>query len=54
MAVFMKADRILLLVSGPGKRQAYRRLLKAEISTLLPVSFLWLHPRVEVLVEGMD
>ena len=54
MADVMKADRVLLLVSGPGKRQAYRRLLKPEISPLLPASFLWLHPRVEVLVEGMD
>ena len=54
MADILRAGRILLLVSGPGKRQAFRRLLRPEVTPLLPASFLWLHPHVEVLVEGMD
>ena len=54
MADILRAHRILLLVSGPGKREAFRRLRKPGVSPLLPASFLWLHPSVEVLVEGMD
>jgi len=53
MGDILKSGRILLLVSGPGKQEAFRRLRKPEVSPLLPASFLWLHPRVDVLVEGM-
>lgn len=53
MGDILKSGRILLLVSGPGKLEAFRRLRKPEVSPLLPASFLWLHPCVDVLVEGM-
>ncbi|MEZ5070979.1 MAG: galactosamine-6-phosphate isomerase [Bacteroidales bacterium] len=50
MANLMSARRILLLVSGEGKRDVFYQLLQGKIRTTLPASFLWLHPRVEVLV----
>jgi len=54
MADILGARLILLLVSGPGKQQAFQRMLQPEITPRLPASFLWLHPNVEVLAEGMD
>ncbi len=54
MADILNASLILLLVSGPGKQEAFRQLSQPGVSTALPASFLWLHPNVEVLVEGMD
>ena len=54
MADLLNSRLILLLVSGPGKEAAFQRLLTCEITTELPASFLWLHPNVEVLVEGMQ
>ena len=52
MADILMARRILLLVSGPGKRAAFESLRHPGITTRLPASFLWLHPGVEVLVDG--
>ncbi|MEJ2163262.1 MAG: 6-phosphogluconolactonase [Robiginitalea sp.] len=51
MADILKAARILLLVSGEEKKQAFERLCQPGVSNQLPASMLWLHPRVEVLVD---
>jgi galactosamine-6-phosphate isomerase len=44
MAEILAAREILLLVSGAGKREPPRNLLRHEITTEFPASFLWLHP----------
>lgn len=46
MADLLDAQRVLLLVTGEHKRAAITRLMRCEISTDFPASFLWLHPAV--------
>lgn len=43
MANILQAKTILLVVQGEHKKEIFRQLLKAKISTQLPASFLWLH-----------
>lgn len=52
MADVLHARLVLLLVSGPGKEEAFRRLQNPVVTTDLPASFLWLHPNVEVLADN--
>lgn len=54
MADVLNARLVLLLVSGPGKEEAFKRLQNPVVTTDLPASFLWLHPNVEVLAEGLQ
>ncbi len=51
MAEIMQSRKVLLLVSGAHKRQQLQRLLKPEISSKFPASFLWLHPDVTLLYD---
>lgn len=51
MADVLNARLVLLLVSGPGKQEAFKRLQNPSVTTELPASFLWLHPHVEVLAD---
>lgn len=51
MADLLHARRILLLVNGPHKRAALRRLLDGEVSTAFPASLLHLHHRVTLLCD---
>ncbi len=46
----LQARRVVLLVSGPGKASVAGALRRAEVSSRLPASFLWLHPRVDCVV----
>ena len=46
-----KAKKILLLVSGAGKAEAVRAMLKGNISTKCPASFLSLHPDVTLICD---
>lgn len=48
MADLLQSQRILLLVSGGAKRQAFHRLMSGEITPAFPASFLWLHPNTTV------
>jgi len=47
----LRSKKIILFIAGSGKKDAFQRLLKEEISTHFPVSLLWLHPNVDVLVD---
>lgn len=51
MAEILASREIRLLVSGAGKRAALQRLLRREITTAFPASFLWLHPNCTVLCD---
>jgi galactosamine-6-phosphate isomerase len=51
MADILRSRRILLLVSGKPKRPALKRLMKPEVTTQFPASFLWLHPDATVLCD---
>lgn len=47
----MQAKKILLLASGKNKAQAVLRLVKGEVSELLPASVLQLHPDCITIVD---
>jgi galactosamine-6-phosphate isomerase len=51
MAEIFTSREILLLVSGVRKRAPLQRLLRREISTAFPASFLWLHPNWTLLCD---
>jgi galactosamine-6-phosphate isomerase len=51
MRDILQAKKIILLVTGNGKKQVTEQLLKPEVSTWLPASLLWLHSEVECLVD---
>ena len=46
MQNILSAKSIILLVNGGHKKQAFNQLMKAQIDTNFPASFLWLHPNV--------
>lgn len=48
----LRSRRILLLVAGKGKETATAKFLEGAVTTEWPVSFLWLHPNVDVLMES--
>lgn len=47
----LQSKKILLFIAGSGKKEAFQKLLKEEVSTQFPASLLWLHPNVDVLVD---
>lgn len=47
----MRSRKIILFIAGSGKKEAFQKLLKEEITTQFPASILWLHPNVDVLVD---
>ena len=47
----LRSKKIILFISGSGKKVAFQELLKEQISTQCPVTLLWLHPNVDVLVD---
>lgn len=47
----LRAKKVLLFIAGSGKKEAFQKLLKEEVSTQFPASLLWLHPNVDVLVD---
>jgi galactosamine-6-phosphate isomerase len=51
MHEILHSRKIIMLVSGRGKKQVAEKFFEAKVSTTLPASFLWLHPHVECLVE---
>ena len=51
MGDILRSRRILLLVNGPRKRAALRRLMRPAVSTHFPASLLWLHPETTVLCD---
>jgi len=51
MGSIMKSGKILLLITGKEKQEIITRFLSGEISTMLPASMLWLHPKVECLID---
>jgi len=51
MGTILRANSIVLVALGRSKARAIASLAKGRISTMKPVSFLQLHPRVSVLVD---
>lgn len=51
MRNIVKAKKILLVVSGKNKADIVAQLLTKKITSFLPVSFLWLHQDVTLLID---
>jgi glucosamine-6-phosphate deaminase len=51
LAEILRADRILLVVTGAAKASVLRRLLQSPPSADLPASWLQSHPSVRLLVD---
>jgi galactosamine-6-phosphate isomerase len=51
MKEILDSRKIIMLVSGEGKKKIAEKFLEGKVSTYLPASFLWQHPHVECLVE---
>ncbi len=47
----LSSRKVILLVTGGGKKGMLTRLMKAQISTQLPASFLWTHGNVDCLID---
>lgn len=50
MQDILQSKKIIFLVSGKGKEDAWRRIQEQKIGTDCPASFLWLHPNTDCLV----
>jgi galactosamine-6-phosphate isomerase len=51
MTDILQARMILLLVSGPAKKEIARQLLSKRVTTGLPASLLWLHGNTICLLD---
>lgn len=51
MKDILDSKKVLLLISGEGKKELYQEFLTEMISTNLPASFLWLHSNTTVIVR---
>lgn len=51
MIDIFQAKTILLLISGPAKKDVVQNLFSKRITTSLPASLLWLHPNAICLVD---
>ncbi|WP_343670491.1 galactosamine-6-phosphate isomerase [Chitinophaga sp.] len=52
MAEILQAKQIVLLISGEKKKEiAYKLLSSKSVTTILPASFVWLHPHVKCLID---
>jgi glucosamine-6-phosphate deaminase len=53
MATILKASAIVLVATGGAKARAVASMFTGRISTSTPVSFLQLHPEVDVILDGL-
>jgi glucosamine-6-phosphate deaminase len=52
MATILHAREIVLMATGGTKADAIRGMVEGAVTTKLPASFLQLHPRVTVMLDG--
>lgn len=51
MATILRARSVILMATGAGKAAAVDAMIRGPITTMLPASFLQLHPDVTVMVD---
>ncbi len=51
LADIMASRSVVLGITGSGKEAAYSRFMAGQITTMVPATFLWLHPRATCLVD---
>ena len=51
MADILQSKKIILLLTGAGKKSVIEELMTKKITSYLPASFLWLHPDVTCYID---
>lgn len=51
MQGILQSKKIIFLVTGSGKEEAFNQIMTKKITTDCPASFLWLHPNVELITD---
>ena len=51
MADILQSKMILILINGSQKKSIVSKFLSGKITSLVPASFLWIHPNVICLIE---
>jgi glucosamine-6-phosphate deaminase len=51
MATILNAREVVLMATGEGKSDAVKEMIAGGITTLLPASFLQLHPHVTIMLD---
>lgn len=51
MANILQSKKIILLLTGSGKKEIIEELMTKKVTPHLPASFLWMHPQVECYVD---
>jgi len=51
MANILCSKMILIMINGTRKKRIVSEFLSKKITTLMPASFLWLHPNVTCLIQ---
>ena len=51
MKQILLSRKIILLITGSGKKAAFDVLMTGHVTTAVPASFLWLHENVSVFVD---
>ncbi|MCZ2475060.1 glucosamine-6-phosphate deaminase [Aquirufa ecclesiirivi] len=51
MEGILQAKKIIFLITGKGKQDAYKTIMERKITTNCPATFLWMHPNVECYVD---
>jgi glucosamine-6-phosphate deaminase len=51
MATILRARSVVLMATGPNKAAAVESMVRGHITTMLPASFLQLHPDVTLMVD---
>jgi len=52
MADILNSKMIIILINGAQKKEIAKRFLSQKISSLVPATFLWLHPNVTCFIES--
>jgi glucosamine-6-phosphate deaminase len=51
IGTILSARTIALIATGPSKACAIRRLVRGDVTTTVPATFLQLHPRVQLILD---
>jgi len=51
MLDILNSKKIVMLISGEGKHRVINKFLSQKIDRALPASFLWLHTKLECLID---
>lgn len=51
MEGILQAKKIIFLITGKGKQEAFKTIMEKKITTHCPATFLWTHPNVECYVD---